>query len=258
MIETVTTWDEFREKWMGGERRQNFLLKGEMFPFRFEAPPLETVVDAVRRHKDARILHGDPDNLNLNLPYEGYVDLPIAQAIAAPANVAHFESREFAGPGQVLEGLNETFDAWYDLLASHGFTHAKGQRAFFYSGANCGSAYHFDSSYVLVCQVVGRKRFCWLKDPDRWCPRETLVEQMDYYNKMRRPEGITPDDVIECEMEPGDVLWNVMLTPHWVYALDEPTYSFNLTHFDLQCDGVKPAIQEFYEEVSRGRMAAAA
>jgi len=104
-----------------------------------------------------------------------------------------------------------------------------------------------------VCQVAGRKRFCWLKDPERWCSRETLQENADKYDGMTRPEGITPDDVIECEMEPGDVLWNMMLTPHWVYALDEPTYSFNLTHFDLACDGHVSPMEGVLREIRSER-----
>jgi hypothetical protein len=72
---------------------------------------------------------------------------------------------------------------------------------------------------------------------------------------MPYPENITPDDVIECEMQPGDVLWNVMLTPHWVYSLDEPSYSFNLTHFDFRCDGDLSPVEEEVVEIRRERAA---
>ena len=54
-------------------------------------------------------------------------------------------------------------------------------------------------------------------------------------------------------MAPGDVLWNILLTPHYVYALDEPTYSFNLTHFDLRCDGKLSPADEMLKEIRLAR-----
>jgi hypothetical protein len=173
--------------------------------------------------------------------------------------LAHFESRAFAGAGQVFEGLGPLFDGWYEGLARHGFSwpQASTQRAFFLSGANCHTGYHFDSSYVLAWQIVGRKRFCWLKEPEKWLTPEIKFTDADNYERMYRPEGITPDDVIECEMGPGDVLWNVMLTPHWVYSLDEMTYSFNLTHFQLKCDDRFSEIDNELAEIHRRRSRAA-
>ena len=255
IIEVVTSWQEFREKWAGGEKRQNFLLRGEMFPFRFAPPPLENVIEALREEPSTRILKGFSHTEFLNEPFPEFRDFPIAEARQSSANVAHFDACRFAGPGGVFEGLNSIFDQWYQSLSKHGFSwnEEAAQRAFFYSAPHCATGYHFDSSYVLVCQVVGRKRFCWLKEPDRWCSREVLQECADNYGLMKRPEGITPDDVIECEMKPGDVLWNILLTPHYVYALDEPTYSFNLTHFDLRCDGELSPADEMLQEIRHER-----
>ena len=153
--------------------------------------------------------------------------------------------------------MGDIFDGWYDGLRNHGFSwnEASAQRAFFWSGPNCHSGYHFDSSYVLAWQITGRKRFCWLKEPEKWCPYETRFTDADDYTRMPCPPGITPDDVIECEMQPGDVLWNVMLTPHWVYSLDEPSYSFNLTHFDVRCDGELSDIEKELVEIRCERAA---
>lgn len=236
-IAVVSSWEEFRERWAGGPRRQNFLLRGEIFPHHFDSPPLEEVVAEVRQHGESRSLRGGDDSAVKPPSYPEFIDLPIEDAVQAKILLAHFESRAFAGPGHVFEGLNEIFDAWYADLARHGFTHQSTQRAFFLSGPNCHTNYHFDSSYVLAWQILGRKRFCWLKDPEKWCTPEIRFTDAGNYDRMFRPGGISPDDVIECEMGPGDVLWNIMLTPHWVYSLDEASYSFNLTHFKLQCDG---------------------
>lgn len=255
MIEIVTSWDDFREKWTGGEKRQNFLLRGEMFPYTFTPPPLEQVIDEVRANERTRFLRARADGSLSSEHVPAFRTLPLEQALRETVTVAHFDVREFSGPGQVFEGLNHIFDQWYESLSAHGFTWSEeqAQRAFFYSPPHCSTGYHFDSSYVLVCQVEGRKRFCWLKEPERWCSREELQRCADNYGLMTRPEGITPDDVIECEMGPGDVLWNVLLTPHWVYAVDKPTYSFNLTHFDLRYEGALSPMDEELHEIRRER-----
>ena len=154
-IEIVTTWDEFRDKWTGSEQQQNFLLRGEVFPFQFAPPPLQTVIEALRKEPSTRVLKGFTHTDLLNEPFPEFRDLPIQEAMRASANVAHFDVRHFAGPGQVFEGLNAVFDQWYQSLAQHGFSWNEeiAQRAFFYSAPHCATGYHFDSSYVLVCQV---------------------------------------------------------------------------------------------------------
>ena len=45
---------------------------------------------------------------------------------------------------------------------------------------------------------------------------------------------ITDEETLVYEMHPGDVLWNVLLTPHWVEAADHVTYSINLSHGGLR------------------------
>jgi hypothetical protein len=254
-IAIVTTWEEFREKWMGGAGRQNFLLRGEVFPCHFESPPLQKILEEVCANESTRILRGVGSKEEKPGPYPDFDQLPLEQAVNAKALVAHFDAQDFAGPGQVFEGLGEIFDGWYGGLREHGFSwnEPSAQRALFWSGPNCHSGYHYDSSYVLAWQVVGRKRFCWLKEPEKWCPYEVRRDNADFYDRMPCPEGITLDDVIECEMQPGDVLWNVMLTPHWVYSLDETCYSFNLTHFDFHCDGKASPIEEELSEIRRER-----
>jgi ribosomal protein L16 Arg81 hydroxylase len=123
----------------------------------------------------------------------------------------------------------------------------------FLSGPHSHTNYHFDSSYVLAWQVHGRKRFCFTRDPERWCGPEVRRRLADRYDQMTRPAGLGAEDVVEVEMRPGDVLWNVMLTPHWVYSLDETAYSFNLTHFGLRCDGRLSPVGRELEDIHRER-----
>jgi hypothetical protein len=244
-IAVVTTWDEFREQW---DSRKNFILRGEVFAPQYTAPPLPRVIEEVRRHENSRMLHNQVIGATVKGPYPEFLEMPLDDATQAEALLAHFDAAEFAGPGQVFEGMNQVFDAWYGGLREHGFAWTGTQCAFFLSGPNTHTGYHFDSSYVLVWQVHGIKRFCWLKEPERWCPREVRREYADKYERMFRPEGITPDDVIEFEMHPGDILWNVMLTPHWVYSLDEMTWSINITHFNLSCDGRLSGVNKEWHE----------
>ncbi len=56
-------------------------------------------------------------------------------------------------------------------------------------------------------------------------------------DKMKRPPGITRADTLSYEMKPGDVLWNALLTPHWVEAADCVTYSINISHGGLRLNG---------------------
>jgi hypothetical protein len=38
-------------------------------------------------------------------------------------------------------------------------------------------------------------------------------------------------------MHPGDVLWNVLLTPHWVEAGEEVALSVNISHGGVRLHG---------------------
>jgi hypothetical protein len=91
-----------------------------------------------------------------------------------------------------------------------------------------------DRSHVIAWQRHGVKRFWGLRDPDRWAP---LEERMKPGGTVRRPPGIGEGDALVYEMGPGDVLWNTLLTPHWVEATDQVAYSLNLSHGGLRLNG---------------------
>jgi hypothetical protein len=255
MIDVVTSWTGFREKW---HARQNFLLAGDLFPFRFNSPPLAEVIEAVRQNERSRIVTGRPADRSeatstTSSTYLDFRDLPIEEALHARVQMSHFELNEFTGPGQIFQGLGETIEGWYAALTSHGFSWSSSERAMFMSGPQSHTNYHFDSSYVLAWQIHGRKRFCFTKDPEHWCNADVRRLQADRYNLMTRPPGLGPNDIVEVEMKPGDVLWNVMLTPHWVYSLEESAYSFNITHWGLRCDGELSPIDGELSEIRRER-----
>jgi hypothetical protein len=152
MVTTANTWAEFRQHWSS---RQNIILGKAIFPFQFNLPPLVNVVDSIRKSPKARILKGKKaDAVALKEFYPEFVGLPAEKAAHSPVQLSHFELREFTGPGGVFEGMNDVFEKWYASLTAHGFTWTDTQRAFFLSGPDCHTNYHYDSSYVLAWQLV--------------------------------------------------------------------------------------------------------
>ena len=88
---------------------------------------------------------------------------------------------------------------------------------------------------MLAWQIYGTKRFCGLKDPNRWAPREVRVNYQA--GQFARPSELTDADALCHAMRPGDALWNVLLTPHWVEAGDEVALSVNISHGGLRYRG---------------------
>jgi len=233
MHRTVGTWSEFRDTWNG---LLNFRLAGECVPFAFDLPPLADIVDIIRRDEEARTLSGGKgDRLDLADTGEAFRALPIEDAMRSQFQLSHFNLSRFYEPGQLLHGFEEqVMEPWRQALAAAGFTWTRCYPIIFISGPGSYTNYHMDGSHVLAWQRYGTKVFSGLKDPDRWAPCAT---RMQYGPGIVRPDGITPDDVLAYEMKPGDVLWNQLLTPHWVEATDEPAMSINLSHGGLRLNG---------------------
>ncbi|HZP83532.1 MAG TPA: hypothetical protein VFB21_17945 [Chthonomonadaceae bacterium] len=233
MQKTVRTWQEFRQEWDGV---LNFLMAGECVPFAFDMPPVEQVIEEVRRDPEARIWRGAKgDALDQTDIADAFRALPIQQAVRAPVQMSHFKLSNFYGPGQLFHGFEEqVMEPWRQALAAAGFTWTRCYPILFLSGPHCATNYHMDGSHVVAWQREGVKRFVGLKDPQRWAPKE---ERLRYSQGVTRPEGITAADELAYEMKPGDVLWNALLTPHWVEAADQVAYSLNLSHGGLRLNG---------------------
>lgn len=233
MKHTVNTWSEFREKWDGVI---NFLMGGECVPFSFEMPPIERVVDEVRRDADARIWRGakgeELDRVDIA---EQFRRLPIEQAVHSSFQMSHFKLESFYGTGQLLHGFEEqVMEPWRQALSEAGFTWTRCYPILFVSGPHAATNYHMDMSHVLAWQVHGTKVFSGLKDPVRWAPLEARINSS---SGTRRPDGIVEADVLAYTMTPGTVLWNCFLTPHWVEASDSIAYSINISHRGLALNG---------------------
>lgn len=234
MKSTASTWAEFQQQWAGPT---NFLMSGECVPFEFDLPPIEEVVDLLRQDKDVQIGSGTrSDRLLMDSIADTFRAMPIEQAMETSFTVAHFSLGRFDSPGKFLHGFERrVLDPWRHALKSHGFTFDRCYPIIFISGRGCATNYHMDFSHVLAWQRYGSKRFCGLKDPAKWTTRETRVNyQAGAYS---RPADLKDEDALCYEMPPGSVLWNILLTPHWVEASDGVAMSFNLSHGGLRLHG---------------------
>ena len=231
---TVRTWDEFIQRWAGVH---NFLLAGACVPFAFAMPPLERVVAELREDELARITPGTRgDRLNLDNTAADFRRLAVDRALETSFALAHFELARFDAPGKFLHGFGrEVMTPWRQALQAAGFTYDRCSPIIFISGRHCATNYHMDFSHVLAWQIFGTKRFCGLRDPARWAPREARVTYRA--GQLARPPDLTEADALCYDMGPGAVLWNALLTPHWVEAGGEVAMSVNLSHGGLRHGG---------------------
>lgn len=234
MQQTLTTWGQFRQHWGGVH---NFLMAGDIAPFKFELPPLPELVDILRQDPAVRVLSGVKsaafDMTNIT---EEFRKIPIADALQRPFNLAHFKLGNFSVKGQVFEKLEESWvEPWRRSLTAHGFTWTELFPIVFVAGRGCATNYHMDASHVLAWQRCGIKYFNSLREPDRWttrAERATCVLEGSV-----RPVAIGPEDIVTHVMPAGTVLWNTIATPHWVDASAEVAATLSLVHRGLRMDG---------------------
>lgn len=237
MERTITTWREFQKSWHG---KQNFLMAGECVPFRFEMPPLEDVLDQIRQDPDARITPGSPGSaLNLQSIAEAFRALPMHEVVVSRFTMAHFKLANFYRRGELFFQFEEqVLDPWRRSLAAAGFTWTRCYPILFVSGPGCATNYHMDQSHVVAWQRYGTKTFNGLREPERRAPFAERMQSVEFSNqKTSRPEDLAEAEVLAYVMRPGAVLWNALLTPHWVEASEGVSYSLNLSHGGLRLHG---------------------
>lgn len=224
------TADDFRQFW-NGER--NFLIHSALFKFEMPLIPVEEIIDIMRRDSEARIqfLDDSLSDAEQNNLVEKFKAAPIEKAVEMPISLAHFHLQNFYGAGQFLEHFQESvMIPWRTFLSQLGFTWQRCYPIIFLSGKGCSSTYHADSSHVLAWQVYGKKHFHGFLEPEKREPVQKLVENRTGVTRIDIPQ-IDPADILTYNMQPGDLLWNQLLTPHWVDASeDEVAMSFNISH----------------------------
>lgn len=247
MRRRVETWEAFREHWAGP---LNFLIEGDCRLPDYRLPPLEQMIDELRRDDATRIWRGaQGDSLDKTDISEGFRRLPLEDAINSPFQMSHFKVWHFYGSGQMLNGFEEQcLRPWLARLEQVGYTYERYYPIIFASGRGCCTNFHVDPTNVLAWQVHGRKIWYGTTDPHRWAPFEMRMN----WRQTSRPPGITDADLLIYEMAAGDMLWNAMLTPHWVDAADDrPALSINIAIDRLRLDGrLCPHEQEICDYLS--------
>lgn len=234
--QTVSNWEGFNREWGG---LHNFLLDGEITAgFDFELPPLETIIEEVRRAPGSVVRSGrKAAGFDLTDVKAEFNALPLDQAMQRPFVLAHFKVHpELTGPGQVFEDLQDRWvEPWKQRLRDHDFDFDNVFVALFCSGPDSASNYHMDYTHQLAWQRYGSKHFLGFKDHNHWTtPAERGRCQL---KEMIRPAGITPADTYTLVQTPGTVLWNAHTTPHWVDTHDGCAATLTLVHDQLRHNG---------------------
>ena len=230
-MESLTSFAQFKEVLQGKVAHR---AQGEVFPYEFAPPDLLQVVEEARNHPKTRIARGTRgDRLQQTLQSGdgGFKALPLAKAVHAPIHLSLFELGPLRAEGGALAGVVEqVYLPLAELWQAWGLSWQKVYPILFLSGPGCSTNYHWDPSSVLIVQLYGRKRFHSLKDPLRWCPDEVADQGQP---AMVRPEGLTDEDILTCELGPGDAVWSPCRAPHWVDAYDEPAFTLSIAFTDI-------------------------
>ena len=212
-------------------QKQNFLIGPDCISFDLPFPRVEEVIDILRRHPGAKIREADA--LQSGDAFAAWVrETPLEKLLEEGRfGLSHFDLDAFYGPGQFLEDLQDkVMIPWRVFLAGMGFTWQRCAPYIFISTAGVASTYHADRSHVVAWQLEGVKTFNGFLEPDKYAPIEKCIDPKGFE---RTPDPPTYDaaDVLAYRMEPGALLWNHLLTPHWVTADDDqPAMSLNISH----------------------------
>ena len=227
--------NDFLRRWNGVH---NFSLAPDLAPFDFEPPGVDRLLAELLRDPDSVVVNGGEDSF-VHIPRrdlrEHLLELPIEQALEQPLSLCHYALRRFDVPGGLLEGRRLGLrEPCRRFLEDQGFALTDFFRPYvFISGPGCAAEYHMDFSHVLACQYFGRKDFYSFADPEAWAGPQVRREMLQHgHNAYTQPipADAAEAEVVCCRMMPGDRLWNVLQTPHWVLAGDQISLSINISH----------------------------
>ena len=235
----ITTFDQFHKVLPDSIA---YLVNGEVFPFTVPKPNPVQVIEQARNDPKTRItkgVRGDRIFLTLQEPDTDFRTLPLAESLKTPIHLSLFD----LGPmresdGALAEVIRKVYLPLTQLWKSHGLRWQKVYPILFLSGPNCSTNYHWDPSSVLIVQLHGRKRFHSLKSPEYWCSDDVLEQK---HEAMVRPTGLSEDDILIYELEPGKAIWSPCKAPHWLDAYDETAFTLSIAFTDISTDTNTPA-----------------
>tara|TARA_B100001750_G_C15497368_1_gene595033 strand:- start:1089 stop:1826 length:738 start_codon:yes stop_codon:yes gene_type:complete len=238
----ITTFDQFREVLQSSVA---YLVNGEVFPFAVPKPNPFQVIDQARNNPKTRIAKGERGDRifkTLQEPNTDFINLPLKESLKTPIHISLFELGSMRESGGALaEIIQNVYLPLTELWKDNGLRWDKVYPILFSSGPNCSTNYHWDPSSVLIIQLHGRKRFHSLKSPEYWCP-ESVIEQK--HQAMVKPTGLSEDDILIYELEPGDAIWSPCKAPHWLDAYDETAFTLSIAFTNISDDTSTPAKME--------------
>jgi hypothetical protein len=232
MHKTITTTAEFLHDW---DSRVNFLMADECVPFSFEFPPTEQIVERLVAEEETTGITGQLRNTgDRKNAMEQFRGQSFADLMATSFQLRYPDVTLLDQPGDIFAGFSEqVLVPWKRYLLDHGFTWDRCYALARVSGPNTSTGYHMDRSNVLFWNVRGRKAFHGFREPDRWVPLERANDSRE---AQIMPENIADEDLLSYEVGDNALLWNHLLTPHWVDA-PELTFGINFSHGGLRHNG---------------------
>jgi len=232
MHKTVSTTAGFLCNW---DSRINFLMADECVPFLFEFPSTECIVERLVAEKKTTGIPGRRRAAryreNVMRDFRG---MSFDELMKTSFQFRYPDVTLLDRPGDIFQGFTEqVLNPWKQYLLDNGFEWDRCYALARVSGPNTCTGYHMDRSNVLFWNVRGRKIFHGFCDPDRWVPLEQSTENR---KAQTMPEDMSEEDVLSYEVGDNALLWNHLMTPHWVDA-PELTFGINFSHGGLRHNG---------------------
>ena len=221
MHKAVATTAQFLQTW---DSRVNFSITGECVPFSFDFPPTEEIVEhLVSEQKTTGIKGQLRDTGDRGNAIDEFRGMSFADLMETSFQLRYPDVTILDRPGNIFAGFTEqVLIPWKRYLLDHGFGWDRCYALARVSGPNTCTGYHMDRSNVLFWNVRGRKAFHGFRDPDRWV---SLEQSMAEREAQIMPEEMSDEDILSHEVGNNTLLWNHLLTPHWV---DSPELTFGI------------------------------
>jgi hypothetical protein len=226
-VQSVKDAGELAARW---RTPPNFRIDANLTPLTLTFPTAQAVLDELRKDPETRItVLGDDKPAVRTARSLAIRTAPIDEVITWPFRLVHFNLSRFYG-GLLHDFQEKIMIPWRTFLAAQGFTWHRCSPALFISSQRCGSTYHADNSHGLVWQVEGIKTFHSFAKPDPLVPASVAIHT-DISSET--PPAHAASDRLSFRMQPGDMLWSHVLTPHWVNSETALSMSINISHGGL-------------------------
>lgn len=244
---TISTTADFIQNW---DSRINFMMEGPCVPFSFTFPKIDVIVKRLLEAEQTTAITGlardTGDRENVIDRYRGKT---LRDLEGEPFQFRFPDVTILDAPGDIFDGFTDkVLIPWKQYLLENDFEWDRCYALARVSGPGTCTGYHMDRSNVLFWNVRGRKQFHGFRDPDRWAPIEKATQKRA---EQIMPEDATEEDILTYEVGDNALLWNHLLTPHWVDA-PELTFGINFSHGGLRHKGKLCRYEDYVYELAGG------